>query len=210
MNPKDMVAQSYDQLAERYAEWASNLRKEERVRHTSALLERLSVGAQMLELGCGSGIPTTQQLAQCFLVTGVDISSEQINLARQNVPTAKFICADMCQLNFPSASFDAVAAFYSIVHVPREEHAALFQKIATWLRPRGLLVATMGVGSNEGDMVDDWQGFGVPMYWSSFDSGTNCSLIESAGLRIISAQKETEDEGGYSITFLWVVAQKPE
>ncbi len=210
MNPKDMVAQSYDQLAERYAEWASNIRKEERVRYTSALLERLSVGAQMLELGCGSGIPTTQQLAQRFLVTGVDISSEQINLARQNVPTAKFICADMCQLNFPSASFDAVAAFYSIVHVPREEHAALFQKIATWLRPRGLLVATMGVGSSEGDMVDDWQGFGVPMYWSNFDSETNCSLIESAGFRIISAQKETEDEGGYSITFLWVVAQKPE
>ncbi len=58
-------------------------------------------------------------------------------------------------------------------------------------------------------MVDDWQGFGVPMYWSNFDSGTNCSLIESAGFRIISAQKETEDEGGYSITFLWVVAQKP-
>jgi len=210
MNPKEMVTASYNQIANHYAAWASSIRKDERAQYTSVLLDRLPADAQVLELGCGSGIPTTQQLAQRFAVTGVDISSEQINLARQNVPTAKFICADMCQLDFPPASFDAVAAFYSIIHIPREEHAALFQNIATWLRPGGLLVVTMGVGSNEGDTVDDWAGFGVPMYWSHFDSGTSIGLMESAGLRIVSAQKETADEDGFAITFLWVVAQKPE
>ncbi len=210
MNPKDVVTQSYNQIAQRYTAWASGIRKEERARYTSALLDRLPAGAQVLELGCGPGVATTRELAQRFSVTGVDISSEQIKLARQNVPTASFICADMCQVNFAPASFDAVAAFYSIIHVPREEHAALLQAIATWLRPGGLLVATMGVGSNEGDVVDDWLGFGVPMYWSNFDSETSRGLIENARFHIISAQKETEDEEGISITFLWVVAQKPE
>ena len=173
------------------------------------LLERLPLGAQVLELGCGPGVATTQQLAQRFSVTGVDISSEQINLARQNVPNAKFICADMCQLNLPPDSFDAVAAFYSIIHVPREEHAPLLRAIATWLRPKGLLVATMGASSVEADVADDWLGFGVPMYWSNFDSGTNRDLIEHAGFHIISAQQETENEEGVPVTFLWIVAQKP-
>lgn len=59
-------------------------------------------------------------------------------------------------------------------------------------------------------MVDDWARFGVPMYWSNFDSATNLGMIADAGCRITSAQKETEDEGGYAVTFLWVVAQKPE
>lgn len=208
MYPNEMVAASHNHIANRYAARASSIRKEERAWYTSILLDQLPAGADVLELGCGAGIPTTQQLAQRFSVTGVDISNEQITLASQNAPIAKFICADMCQLDFPPASFDAVAAFYSITCIPREEHAALFRRIATWLCPSGLLVATMGVRSNEGDMVDDWAGLGVPMYWSHFDSGTSLGLIAGAGLGIVSTQKETEREEGLATTFLWVVAQK--
>lgn len=204
-----MVAQSYDQIAHRYTAWAGNIRTEERARYASVLLDRLPHDAQVLELGCGPGLASTQRLAQRFSVTSVDISIEQINLARQNVPNAKFICGDMCRLNFPPASFDAIAAFYSIIHVPREEHAPLLKSIVTWLRPGGLLVATMGVGSVEGDVTDNWLGLGVPMYWSSFDGGTNRDLIEHAGFHIISAQQETENEEGVPVTFLWIVAQKP-
>jgi cyclopropane fatty-acyl-phospholipid synthase-like methyltransferase len=118
-------------------------------------LNALPPGATVLELGCGVGVPTTQRLAQRFAVTGVDISAQQIALARRNVPTATFVQADMAALDFPSASFDAVAAFYSIIHVPREEHAALVHDSATWLRPGGLLVATMGAGSTEAAVEND-------------------------------------------------------
>lgn len=58
-------------------------------------------------------------------------------------------------------------------------------------------------------MVDDWAGFGVPMYWSNFDGATNIALVESSGLPIISAQKEMADEKGSAISFLWVVAEHP-
>ncbi len=44
---------------------------------------------------------------------------------------------------------------------------------------------------------------------SIFDSATNQRLIQDAGLHILSAQEETEEEDGVSITFLWVIAQKP-
>lgn len=209
MNPKEIVAQGYDRIAARYTAWAETVRQEERARYTSFLFDNVPGGAPVLELGCGAGVPTTQQLASCFSVTGVDISAAQIAMAHRNVPTATFVLADMCQLNFPPGSFDAVAAFYSIIHVPRQEQTDLIQAIATWLRLGGWLVATLGVDAVEGDVDENWLGWGVPMYWSHLGSKTALDLVENSGLQIISANRETAEEDGAPVTFLWVVARKP-
>ena len=203
---KQLVARSYDTIAETHAAWASTVRTDERVRYTAELIERLPAGAAVLELGCGTGIPTTRALAEHFAVTGVDIAARHVELARQNVPSAQFIHADMAALDVAPASFDAVAAFYSIIHLPREEHAGLLLRIAGWLRPGGLLVATMGAGAEPGDIEPDW--LGAPMYWSHYDSATNRALVEQAGLYILSAREETAEEDGQPVTFLWVIAQK--
>jgi SAM-dependent methyltransferase len=113
----------------------------------------------------------------------------------------------MIQLDFPEGSFDAIAAFYSMIHVPRQEQAELLCKIRSWLRPGGYLVATMGAHSTEAYVNEDF--LGKPMYWSNFDSETNRRLVREAGLGIISAKEETADEFGKPVTFLWIVAQKP-
>lgn len=207
LDPKQIVARGYDRIVEEHARWARDVRADERARYGSLLLERLHRGAEVLELGCGVGLPTTRLLAGRFAVTGVDISEAQIARARQNVPSATFIQADMAALDFPPASFDAVAAFYSLIHVPRQEQAGLLKRIASWLRPDGLLVATMGTQATEAGYEQDW--LGAPMYWSSFDSQTNQRLVAEAGLRIVSAREETADEFGQPVTFLWIVGQKP-
>jgi SAM-dependent methyltransferase len=206
LDPKQVVEQGYDRIAERYLEWTHDSRAGERARYTSVLLNGLPAGAEVLDLGCGAGVPTTQALARRFRVTGVDISARQIALARQDVPEARFIQADIAQLGFAPASFDAVSAFYAIIHVPRQEQAKLLRDIASWLRPGGLLVATMGARSMKADYGEDF--LGAPMYWSSFDSETNRRLVEEAGLHVISAREETAEEFDKPVTFLWVVAQK--
>lgn len=66
MDPKEIVAQGYDQIAARYAEWAPSVRVEERAHYTNVLLESLPESAEILELGCGSGLPTTRRLAERF------------------------------------------------------------------------------------------------------------------------------------------------
>jgi len=208
VDPKRMVEEGYDRIAERLGRIEENEGQAEvRARYTSALLDGLPAGAEVLELGCGSGLPTAKVLAQHFKLTGVDISAQWIALARQNVPEAHFIKADMTQLDFSPGSFDGIAAFYSIIHVPREEQPRLLQDIASWLRPGGLLVATMGARPMKAD-IDDY--LGEPMYWSSFDGQTNLQIVEEAGLHFISAREETQEEHGQPVTFLWVVAQKPD
>ena len=135
VDPKQLVEQGYDRIAERHLAWGQETRSEERARYTALLLDGLPPGAEVLELGCGAGIPTTQALAERFRVTGVDISARQIELARQNAPQARLIRADITELDFPRGSFDGVAAFYSLIHVPCEEQAQLLPRVAQWLRP---------------------------------------------------------------------------
>lgn len=207
MEPKQIVADGYNRIAERHSAWEQGVRVQERDHYTAVVLAALSPASSVLELGCGTGLPTTALLATRFHITGVDISQRHIALARQNLPEGTFVCADMMALNFPAASFDGITAFYSLIHLPRAEHAPLLARIATWLRPGGYFIATMGASDAPGAIEDDW--LGAPMYWSHFDGAANRQLVEQAGLKILSAQEETADEDGEDITFLWIVAQKP-
>jgi SAM-dependent methyltransferase len=206
VDPKQVVREGYDQIAERYLAWEECEPSAVRARYTQWLLDALPPGADVLDLGCGAGGPTTQALAGRYRLTGVDLSPRSIALARENVPGARFLQADVAELDLPASSLDAVAAFYSLIHVPRTEQPALLARIASWLRPGGLLVATMGVHPTRGD-VDDFMG--APMYWSTYDGETNRRLIEEAGLQLVQAQEEAEEEHGDPVTFLWIVARKP-
>lgn len=207
MDPKLIVAHNYDQIAERYADWTAASRNDPRGRYMEILMAALPEGASVLELGCGSGNLTTRRLAERFVVTGVDISARQIALAQQHARNARFIHADMTTLDLPTASFDAVASFYAISHVPREEHPTLLRAVERWLRPGGVFMATMGAGPSEGEVEEDW--LGAPMYFSHYDAETNRQLVQEAGMQIERASVEMTDEDGEQVPFLWIVARKP-
>jgi SAM-dependent methyltransferase len=203
---KRTVAAGYDRISEQYLEWVARIKGDPSDRMLVELARRLPGRARVLDLGCGSGIPSTRMLAQRFEVVGVDISEAQIGLARQNVPEATFIHGDFAEIELPEASFDGVAALYSISHVPREEHARLFARIARWLVPGGLFLATLGA-TDSPQWVGEW--LGVPMFFSSHDADTNRALLRAAGftLELDEIVEMREPEG--SVAFLWVIARKP-
>lgn len=205
-DPRKLVEAGYDAVAGAYVDWAGGIQDPERQRWTDFLRENVPESAPLLDLGCGHGLPSTRALAERFAVTGVDVSAKQLERARRNVPKATFIQAEMSTLDFPAQSFDAVTAFYSIIHLPRDEQPELMRSISSWLRPDGYLVAVMGAASSPGDVDPDW--LGAPMYWSHFDSDTNVAMVAEAGLEIVSAEEATISEEGVPVTFLWIVARK--
>lgn len=168
---KSLVQRGYDQCA---AAYEAARRQEAGPRLTlsgagpelALLLERLPAGSTVLDIGCGAGVPVTRALAEHHRVTGVDISGEQIRRAGLNVPGATLIQGDIMSLEFPAAQFEAVVAFYSIFHLPREEHPVLLRRIRRWLKPGGYLLATVCLSAESGYTEDDF--FGVTMYWSNY------------------------------------------
>jgi len=206
MDPKRIVEEGFDHIAQRHAEWAGRTRVAERARYLAAFCDAVPKGARVLELGCGAGGLVTSQLASRYRLTGVDISAKSIEMVAK-VPGAEFLHQDMTQVQFPPATFDGVAAFFSIIHVPREEHATLLSRIGDWLRPGGIFVGTLGVFDAPSAYEEDW--LGARMFWSSYDAVTGRKIVESAGLRIERAEVETADEDGVPTSFLWIVARKP-
>jgi SAM-dependent methyltransferase len=172
----------------------------------SELARRLPNGAHLLDLGCGAGVPSTKELSARFDVVGVDISEAQLRQARANIPGTAFIRADLAEIDFPAESFDAITAFYSISHIPREEHARLIENIARWLRAGGVFLASLGAGDTP-DWTGEW--LGVPMFFSSYDADTNRRLLKAAGLMLVIDEVVSMQEPGGHAAFLWVLAQKP-
>ena len=74
-----------------------------------------------------------------FKVTGVDVSSSMLELARVHVPEANFVKMDMRQLEFDADCFDGICAFYSLFHVPREEHLQVLIGFNRLLRQGGIV-----------------------------------------------------------------------
>jgi SAM-dependent methyltransferase len=207
-DPRRVVADGYNRIAERYAQWSRDeVLDEARPKYLSLLLDSLQPRAEVLELGCGGGVPTTQHLAARFRLTGVDISERQIELARQAVPHATFVCDDMTRVSFPPASFDAVASFYAFNHLPYGALSGLFTRIGSWLRRGGLVVTALAHKYDPGSVEADW--LGAPMYFSGYAPAESRCVIEDAGLSIISLQPEPIIENGRPTEFLWAVARKP-
>lgn len=180
-DPRQIVASGYDACGARY--------DAERAREPSPelaqLVEVLPRDARVLDIGCGGGRPVTTALAENFDVVGVDISPEQIERARGQVPKASFIASDIMAQHFAPASFDAVVAFYALFHVPRDEHRALLEKVATWLRPGGHLLATLAHTSHPGYTEPDF--FGAQMYWSHFEPDWYAKLLDELGFDILAS-----------------------
>ena len=174
-----LVRSAYDRCANDYAEQRCATADVE----LSLITERLTPGSSTLDVGCGAGVPVARHLAKTFSVTGIDVSSSMIALARENVPAAQFIHADVVETDFPAGSFDAIVSFYAIFHIPRQEHLNLFRRFVQWLRPGGLLLFTVARNDDgPGYTEDDF--FGETMYWSNFGPGTYRKLLADTGFRI--------------------------
>ncbi len=175
------VQQGYDRIAREYLA----RRAEEPLLFCAELqdlADRLPPDAAVLDAGCGAGVPFTLWLSERFHVTGVDISNEQLRLARQNVLRATFLQQDMTSLDVPPESFDAITCFYALIHVPRDRHARVLANLSRALKRGGYLLLITG-NEDLDDDVDEF--FGAPMYWSHFDRATSLRMIRDAGFEIV-------------------------
>jgi len=96
---------------------------------------RLSVGASILDLGCGSGRDSVWFINQGFDVTAIDASVEMIRHCKSLIGD-RAILADLEEFE-TTEKYDGIWACASLLHIPRERLAAAITKYSAMLRPGG-------------------------------------------------------------------------
>ena len=177
----------YDLIAD---QWHAHRRARGDVEHVLSyvdrVLEGLPTGARVLDLGCGTGEPVAKHIVERgFTLTGVDESSEMLKFARQAVPEAELINADIVTVELAN-TFDGAVAWDSMFHVQRKHHAAIYRKLANALRAGARLLLSVGGSAPteaEGEGFTS-EMYGQTFYYSGFAPEAARKLIEDAGFEI--------------------------
>lgn len=176
---EDVVA--FDLIGERYEEEFDD--RGGQVRAGEWLLERLDTGARILDLGCGSGRPTAEQLVTAGAgVVGIDASERMLELARAHVPGADFRRADMRDLDDTLRDFHAVTAFFSLLMLSRDEIASVLRALRHRLQGPKLLVLSMIDGDFDA-MPISFMGVQIPV--SAYPVQELRKVVTDAGYTLI-------------------------
>jgi ubiquinone/menaquinone biosynthesis C-methylase UbiE len=139
-------AAAFDAIGERYDDVFPH--KSGQIIATQWVIDQLPPGARVLDLGCGTGVPTAGMVAESGLdVVGIDVSTEMLALARRNVPAGRFVAMDALELDGSLGTFDGVTAFFSLLMLRRADIPRVVRRIRAVLRPAGVVA----IGMVEGD-----------------------------------------------------------
>ena len=167
----------YRRNAEAYAGWA----KAPSTRLTG-FLALLPPGGSILELGCGAGNHSAEMLAAGFKLRATDGSPEMAGIASRRLghPVEAML---FDQLDDHDA-YDGVWASACLLHVPRDELAAILGRIHRALKPGGLFYASYKLGEGDGrDSLGRYYNYASPEWlqatyaeagtWTPVSSGTS-------------------------------------
>ncbi len=165
-----------------------------------------AVGDPVVDLGCGPGQIGAFVRAAGRRVIGLDLSPEMARLAAGRLDGA--VVADLRRLPCKDASVGGVVAFYSVIHVGREQLRATLTDLRRVLRPGGQLLLSAHEGSGT-LRVEDWQDTGQPFTATLYSLDELTSAAETAGLAVRSATRRPPypDEG--ATTRLYLLAAAP-
>ena len=135
------------------------------------------------DIGCGPG-HVTRYLHECGVqVCGIDLSPAMVEQARRLTPGVEFRQGDMMALDAPDAAWAGIAAFYSIIHIPRSDMARALGELRRVLRPGGTLLMAFHIGDDT-IHLNEWWGQKVCVDFFFFRSAEMAGYLTSAGFEI--------------------------
>jgi SAM-dependent methyltransferase len=179
------IEKSYDRVADEYARHIyTELQHKPLDRE---LLTRFAARAKgkgaICDMGCGPGHIARFLHDQGMNVFGLDLSSRMIDEAHRLNPEISFRQGNMLALDLPDASLAGIAAFYAIVHLPREALPQVFREMARVLKPDGLLLLAFHIG-DETLHRDEWWDRPVTLDFRFFSPHAIQRDLEAAGLMV--------------------------
>jgi SAM-dependent methyltransferase len=153
----------------------------------------LARGARILDVPCGEGRHTIELARRGFEATGVDFNDRAISAARQRAAeaavTARFIVADMRELESVEEYDAAVCFFGSFGYFGDEENLDFLRRVARALQPQGRFLL-------EGHVAET--------LYPKFRERDWSWVREEPPLRVLEERRMNLDEGRVESTWTFV------
>lgn len=144
----------------------------------TALIPR---GAEVLDVGCGSGEPMARHLVeQGYRVTGVDSSPPLIDLCRARFPEHDWHVADMRALSL-GRPFAGILAWDSFFHLDAADQRGMFAVFREHAAPGAALMFTSG--PSHGEAIGEFEG--EPLFHASLDPEEYRALLAEHGFHVV-------------------------
>lgn len=210
--PPDDMRASYDRVADEYARQIYD-----ELRHKPFDREQLdglaaTVGSRGLicDLGCGPGQVARYLADRGAAVVGIDLSDGMLDQARRLNPDLTFRQGDMRDLaGVPDGAWAGIAAFYSVIHIPRAQVGATLRELRRVLQPGGWLLLAFHLGDEVLHLTTWWER-PVSADFVFYESGEMTRELEGAAYTIDSAlEREPYPEIEHQSRRGYILARNP-
>jgi ubiquinone/menaquinone biosynthesis C-methylase UbiE len=212
-NVTQSVRKSYDRVADEYVRRIFNELRDKPL--DQELLNRFATEVigrgEVCDMGCGPGHVARYLRDAGATVFGLDLSPRMLEQARQLNPDLSFLEGNMMALDLQDGRLAGIAAFYSIVNIPKESLTLVFREMARVLQPGGTLLLAFHVGDKMLHEDELW-GRPISMDFFLYQSLEIRRYIEDAGLAIedIVERGPYAPEVEYQSRRAYIFARKPE
>ena len=164
------------------------------------LAKRLTAGAIVLDVGCGSGRDLLWMKKKGFNVIGFDRSPGLVKLARKNVG-CEVIEGDFETYDFSEISADAIMLIGALVHIPYDRFLDIFRNIISSLSDFGKILITLKEGT--GTRTDEE---GRIFYlWKDEKA---MAIFNSLGFKVCDFSRSTSKTGSGEVWLGYVLEKK--
>jgi SAM-dependent methyltransferase len=202
---------SYDQVATEYAEKFKD--EMDYKPFDRDCLDRLAreVGnlGPICDLGCGPGQIARYLHRKGVDALGIDLSPRMVAEAQRLNPQIHFHQGDMLCLPDADNSWGGIAAFYCIIHIPREQVVDALREMKRVLKPSGVLLVTFHIG-NEIKHIDEWWEKPVNLDGYFYQPKEMVTWLKEAGYELIETLvREPNPEVEVATRRAYLFARKP-
>lgn len=207
----DAVQLSYDRIADAYV-----LRIFDELQHKPLdrqLLDRFAASVREFgpacDIGCGPGHVARYLHERDVQVCGIDLSPVMVERARSLTPGVEFQQGDMMSLEASNETLAGITAFYSLIHIHRDEMVETLGELRRVLRPGGLLLLAFHVGDDT-KHVDELWGHPVNVDVVYFRPAEMVGFLNDAGYEIEEViEREPYPDVEYQSQRCYLFARRP-
>lgn len=140
--------------------------------------------AVVVDIGCGPGWWVQHLADQGLPAVGIDLSPTMVDIARANVPHARFETGSIVDIPIPSECAAGVCCMFVLHHLPDDDLGQALGELVRLLKPGGVLLLGGHVGTTRTVKTTGYGGHPMNVLINKRPAAELAGAVRHAGLKI--------------------------